>query len=48
MRKIVLVLTLLSAFGAVSSVHAQTACNDGSYSSSSGSGTCSHHHGERK
>lgn len=25
-----------------------TECNDGSYSGSTGSGTCSHHGGERK
>ena len=42
----IIIATLLVSAVTVNQAQAQTACNDGSYSNSSGSGTCSYHGGE--
>lgn len=47
MKKIFLIVVLF-AIPFVSPAIAGNACNDGTYSDSNGSGTCSHHGGERK
>jgi hypothetical protein len=46
MRKLIIIAGAFALLLGVVTAQAQTACNDGTYSSSSGSGTCSHHGGE--
>ena len=46
MQRFAFISALLLLLG-ITSASADTACNDGTYSHSSGSGTCSHHGGEK-
>jgi len=50
-NKMKIIKTLIIVIGfvaaALAPAFAQTECNDGSYSNSSGRGTCSHHGGEQ-
>lgn len=48
MRKLFGFVALLTVLAGATTAQAQTYCNDGTYSQSHDSGTCSHHGGERK
>lgn len=46
MKKLILAVIVAASFGVSGLASAQTQCRDGSYSGSSGQGTCSHHGGQ--
>jgi hypothetical protein len=46
MRYTIATIALLAAMFFAATASAQHSCNDGTYSSSTGRGTCSHHGGE--